>query len=275
MELYKKSRRVYFTNLSPGSYLFRVRSTDGDSKWSPNEKTLRIQILPPWWRTNWAYFIYSALAALGVWGIVAFYHNRQLDKQQRSMEVFERIKEKEMYESKIDFFTKIAHEIRTPLTLIKAPLEKLMRGLTSAPQKEKYLAVMNKNTDRLLDLTNQLLDFRRLEAGAFTLSLEERNINDLATNIWNNFLPLAESKGIKINFEAQRSYSCKVDEEATTKIISNLLDNAIKYCNSVVQVSVTGDENGFATIQVSNDGPLIPADLRKKYLNLFSDQKNR
>jgi len=269
----KKSRRVYFTNLAPGSYLFRVRSTDGDGKWAPNEKTLRIQILPPWWRTNRAYFIYSLLAALGVWGIVAFYHNRQLEKQQRSMEVFERIKEKEMYESKIDFFTKIAHEIRTPLTLIKAPLEKLMRGLTSIPQKEKYLAVMNKNTDRLLDLTNQLLDFRRLEAGAFALSLEERNINDLTKGIWNNFIPLAESKRIQMNFEAERAYSCKIDEEATTKIISNLLDNAIKYCNSMVQLSITTQENGLATIQISNDGPLIPADLRKKIFEPFFRSK--
>lgn len=269
----KKSRRVYFTNLSPGSYLFRVRSTDGNGEWSPNEKTLLIKILPPWWRTSLAYIIYALLAALGVYGIVRFYHNRQLEKQQRSMELFERIKEKETYESKIDFFTKIAHEIRTPLTLIKAPLEKLMRGLASPAQKDKYLAVMNKNTERLLDLTNQLLDFRRVEAGAFALSLEEKNINDLIKNIWNNFHPLAESRGIKMDFTAQGVYSCKIDEEATTKIVSNLLDNAVKYCQHIVTLSITGDGNGFVTIQISNDGPLIPVDLRNKIFQPFFRSK--
>lgn len=269
----KKSRRVYFTNLSPGSYLFRVRSTDGNGEWSANEKTLLIKILPPWWRTQSAYLIYALLAALGIYGIVRFYHNRQSEKQQRNMELFERIKEKETYESKIDFFTKIAHEIRTPLTLIKAPLEKLMRGLASTDQKEKYLAVMNKNTDRLLNLTNQLLDFRRVEAGAFALSMEPKNINNLVKNIWNNFHPLAESKGIKMEFTAHGVYTCKIDEEATTKVVSNLLDNAVKYCRHIVVVSIGHEANGFVTIQISNDGPLIPADLRDKVFQPFFRSK--
>lgn len=269
----KTNRRVYFTNLSPGTYQFKVRSTNDNGEWSANEKTLLIKILPPWWRTNWAYLIYALLAALGIYGIVRFYHNRQSEKQQRSMELFERIKEKETYESKIDFFTKIAHEIRTPLTLIKAPLEKLMRGLASASQKEKYLAVMNKNTDRLLDLTNQLLDFRRVEAGAFALSMETKNINDLVKSIWNNFQPLAESKGIKMELTAQGVYTCKIDEEATTKIVSNLLDNAVKYCQHIVRVSIAHEGNGFVTIQISNDGPLIPADLRDKIFQPFFRSK--
>lgn len=269
----KKSRRVYFTNLSPGSYLFRVRTTDGNGKWSPNGKTLVIQILPPWWRTGWAYLAYSLLATISIYTIISFYHNRQLEKQQRSMELFERVKEKEMYESKIDFFTKIAHEIRTPLTLIKAPLEKLMRGLASPSQKDKYLAVMNKNTDRLLNLTNQLLDFRRVESGSFTLSLEEKNINDLVKNIWGNFLPLAESKGVSMSITTPHEYSCKIDEEATTKIISNLLDNAIKYCQRRVALSIMNDQNGFAAIELMNDGPLIPADLRNRIFQPFFRSK--
>jgi len=103
--------------------------------------------------------------------------------------------------------------------------------------------------------------------------MEEKNINDLVKSIWNNFHPLAESRGIKMGFTTQGIYSCKIDEEATTKIVSNLLDNAIKYCQHIVTVSITGDGNGFVTIQISNDGPLVPADLRNKIFQPFFRSK--
>ncbi|MCH5597130.1 sensor histidine kinase [Niabella ginsengisoli] len=194
------------------------------------------------------------LAIFIVYVVIMYYHERQLGKQQRTMELFERSKEKEMFNSKIDFFTNIAHEIRTPLTLIKAPMEKLMRNLVLSPQNEKYLLVMNKNTERLMDLTNQLLDFRRVEAGSFVLTLEEKDINSLIKIIWGNFYPLAESKKIKMEITEEKIFRCKIDEEATTKIISNLLDNAIKYCQRLVALSILKTENGFVSIVISNDG---------------------
>lgn len=270
----KTNRRVYFTNLSPGSYHFKVKCSDGDGYWYPNEKTLFIEILPPWWRTRWAYAVYALCVALGIYGIVIFYHQRHSEKQQRKMELFERIKEKEIYEAKIDFFTKIAHEIRTPLTLIKAPLEKLMRRPAPDRQQEKYLKVMNKNTDRLLNLTSQLLDFRRVEAGAFVLSLEKRNVNEIVKSILNNFIPLAENKSIRLDLSAEGNYYCKLDEEATTKIISNLVDNAIKYCHQTVNISIYSSESHFVNIQVANDGPLVPGEVRDKiFLPFFRSKK--
>lgn len=265
----KTNRTVYFTNLSPGTYRFVVKSTDSNGNWPPNEKSIVIKILPPWWLSKWAYAVYTALLIAIVYLVINFYHNRQKEKQKAQMALFERKKEKEMYESKIDFFTKIAHEIRTPLTLIKAPLEKLMRNLTQSPQNEKYLMVMSKNTERLLDLTTQLLDFRRVEAGAFTLTLEEKNINDLLKSIWNNFYPLAENKKVQTDMMEEGSYQCKIDEEAVIKIISNLLDNAIKYCHQKVTMSVADGGDGFVEIAVSNDGPLIPDGLRNKIFEPF------
>jgi ligand-binding sensor domain-containing protein/signal transduction histidine kinase len=265
----KTNRTVYFTNLSPGTYRFVVKSNDSNGNWPPNEKSIIIKILPPWWLSKWAYAVYTAFLIAIVYLVINFYHNRQKEKQKAQMALFEREKEKETYESKIDFFTKIAHEIRTPLTLIKAPLEKLMRNLTQSPQNEKYLMVMSKNTERLLDLTTQLLDFRRVEAGAFTLTLEEKNINDLLKGIWNNFYPLAENKKVQTDMMEEGSYQCKIDEEAVTKIISNLLDNAIKYCHHKVSMSVSDAGDGFVEIAVSNDGPLIPDSLRDKIFEPF------
>ncbi|WP_346239206.1 ligand-binding sensor domain-containing protein [Niabella insulamsoli] len=273
----KSNRRIYFTNLSPGNYQFVVKSTDNNGNWSPNEKALSIKILPPWWLSRWAYLSYALLAILVIYMAIIFYHNRQLDKQQRRMEAFERSKEKEMYESKIDFFTHIAHEIKTPLTLIKAPMEKLIKQLVLSKQHEKYLLVMNKNTDRLIDLTHQLLDFRRVEAGAFTINLEKKDVNALVKAIWANFQPLAESKNVRLILKEAQVFFCRIDEEATIKIINNLLDNAIKYGQSLIITSLTHDEDGFVKITISSNGPLIADEMKEKIFQPFfrSRQTNK
>src|SRR5690606_1601062 len=105
------------------------------------------------------------------------------------------------------------------------------------------------------------------EAGAFSLTFEEKNINDLIKSILSNFHPLTEAKKIQLHLAEDRNYYCKIDEEATIKIVSNLLDNAVKYCHYKITVSIADAGDGFGEISVSNDGPLIPADLRD---NIFA-----
>ena len=269
----KTNRRVYFTDLSPGKYKFLIRSTDNNGKWANNERALFIEILPPWWKSNWAYVVYTVLILLIIYGIILFYHNRQLEKQRRRMDAFERAKEKEMYETKIDFFTQVAHEIRTPLTLIKAPMEKLIKNIHQTPQSEKYLLVMNKNTERLLDLTNQLLDFRKIESGNVLLNKKEIDIVSLIKNISINFQPLAESKNILIKMSAPATLIYQCDEEALIKIISNLLDNAIKYGHSLVHININKEEE--IKINIANDGVLIPTDLMEKIFDPFFRLKDK
>lgn len=272
----KTNRRVYFTNLSPGTYRFAVKSTDSNGNWAMNQKTLVIKILPPWWFSNLAYTVYILMGILAINTVIRFYHNRQKEKQKVQMTVFERAKEKETYESKIDFFTKIAHEIRTPLTLIKAPMEKIMNNIGQVPQVEKYLLVMDKNTKRLLDLTNQLLDFRKVESGGFSLYKSNVNIPELFQAIHASFIPLAERK--KINFgllvSSENIYGY-IDEEATTKIISNLFDNAIKYSKSFVKAAISCSPAGQeAIIIISNDGHEIPEDLQDSIFEPFFRSPN-
>ncbi|WP_460686447.1 ligand-binding sensor domain-containing protein [Niabella aquatica] len=267
----KTNRRVYFTNLSPGTYRFIVKSTDSNGNWANNEKMLAIKILPPWWFSDLAYIFYILTGILAVYAVTRFYHRRQQEKQKIKMAVFERAKEKEMYESKIDFFTKIAHEIRTPLTLIKAPMEKIMNNISQVPRVEKYLLVMDKNTRRLLDLTNQLLDFRKIESGEFSLHKDHINISELFQSIYASFIPLAEHK--KIHFELHipdKNIVGNIDEEATTKILSNLFDNAIKYSQSFVKAAISyASDSKYVIITISNDGQEIPEDLREKIFEPF------
>ena len=272
----KTNRRVYFTNLSPGHYRFLVKSTDSNGNWSANQQTMDIEILPPWWLSKLAYTIYVLLILLVIYTIIWFYHNRQREKQKVQMTIFERAKEREIYESKIDFFTKIAHEIRTPLTLIKAPMEKIMSKIAQVPQVEKHLLVMDKNTRRLLDLTNQLLDFRKVESGEFSLHKENINISELFQTIHTGFLPLTEQKKIAFKIQSpSHDVFGFIDEEATTKIISNLLDNAIKYSKSFVEADLHYDaENTMAIVTVSNDGLEIPAHLREQIFEPFFRSPN-
>lgn len=267
----KTNRRVYFTNLSPGTYRFIVKSTDSNGNWANNKKILAIKILPPWWFSNLAYSLYVLIGILAIYAIIRVYHSRQQEKQKIRMAVFERAKEKEMYESKIDFFTKIAHEIRTPLTLIKAPMEKIMNNISQVPRVEKYLLVMDKNTNRLLELTNQLLDFRKIESGEFSLHKDHINISELFQNIYASFIPLAEHKKIKFElYIPDKNIPGYIDEEATTKILSNLFDNAIKYSRSFVKAVISRSSvSKEVIITISNDGQEIPEDLQDKIFEPF------
>ena len=122
------------------------------------------------------------------------YHNRHLEKNRRKIELLEHEKERELYQAKIEFFTNVAHEIRTPLTLIKAPMEKLIKTALDLPGVNGYLKMMEKNTNRLVDLTNELLDFRKTEVKGFSLDFVNVDITELLEDIYTNFQTIAEQK---------------------------------------------------------------------------------
>ena len=134
---------------------------------------MKIHILPPFYLSGWAYFIYLLLGILSVVGIIYYFRKRNEQKHQQAMEKFEREKERELYTAKIDFFTNVAHEIRTPLTLIKSPLENVLVSPNVSADIRDDLEIMNLNTTRLLDLVNQLLDFRKTETRGFQLNFVE------------------------------------------------------------------------------------------------------
>ena len=128
------------------------------------------------------------------------------------------MKKEEIYKAKIEFFTSIAHEIRTPITLIKAPLDYILSSHPDEREIQENLMTMERNTDRLLVLVNQLLDFRKIESKAFTLSLKVKNINVLVTNTYNRFVPTAKQKHLEMTLECpQHAVMASVDEEAITK----------------------------------------------------------
>ena len=195
------NRKTYFTGLPAGTYTFKVKAANSKGAWSRQETKLTIEILPPWWASVWAYAAYGLLGAVLIYFAIRNYHRRVEEKNRRKIELLESAKEKEIFQAKIEFFTNVAHEIRTPLTLIKGPLEKVIKKAQDIPELNNSLKIMDKNTNRLIHLTNQLLDFRQTEIKGFSLNFVKANISELLEETYVSFKPLAEQKNISFTIK--------------------------------------------------------------------------
>jgi ligand-binding sensor domain-containing protein/signal transduction histidine kinase/DNA-binding response OmpR family regulator len=268
----KRNRKVYYTKMPPGNYQFKVRGSNSSGIWNTKEASIEIFISPPFWASVWAYMLYVACTLVLAYVLIKSYLNRVDEKHRRKFEILDMEKEREIYHSKIEFFTNIAHEIRTPLTLIKMPLDKMMKKKTSDAEIHYNLKTMEKNTNRLIDLTNQLLDFRNTEMDKFRLNFIKTDISDLIRETYSSFQLAAEEKNIDCKLElpgiALQAY---VDPEALKKILSNLFNNAIKYAESrvVIRLKNFNSEDKLFTIVISNDGFIIPYDFKEKIFEPF------
>ena len=268
----KANRKVYFTKLPPGTYTFHVRGSNSSGVWNENQASFVIDILPPFWASTWAWVLYSLLVISLVWFGIRYYVIRTSEKNLRRIELLEMEKEREIYHAKIEFFTNVAHEIRTPLTLIKMPLDKLMKNANQQADAKENLRTMERNTNRLIDLTNQLLDFRKTETDKFSLSFVKTDISDLIRETFSNFQPAAEEKDIQFRLELPRlSLQAFVDPEAVKKMLTNLINNAVKYAEHkvLVQLLPFSSEDKVFCIEIRNDGYLIPYDQKEKIFQPF------
>ncbi len=266
------NRKVFFTRLPAGDYVFRVKAANSSGLWNDKETRLYIRVLPPFWKSPPAYVLY-ALVLLGAGYLISrAYHNRMKEKARRRAEHFEHEKEKEVYQAKIEFFTHVAHEIRTPLTLIKGPMEKVIRKAEQVPQIKNYLKIMERNTDRLLALTGQLLDFRKTETKGYSLNFVRADIALLLRETIQRFSPAAEERGVTIELAlpASRFYAY-LDIEAIHKVFSNLIGNAVKYADRKILVTlvVSGEKDNHFSIVIKNDGALVPMELKEKIFEVF------
>lgn len=262
--------RVYFTKLSPGHYTFKVKAANLSGIWNDAPATLSITILPPWWRSPAAWILYGLLAAgCIVWiCILTARHNRA--KIQKKIKAFENEKEKELYQAKIDFFINIAHEIRTPLTLIKSPLDKVIQDVKLSSSTKNYLTIMEKNANRLLDLVNQLLDFRKTEIEGYKLNFMHTDIIAWIQETYERFHDTAEQASLQMVIEKNaQSFYAFIDKEACTKILSNLLSNAIKYAKSQIIIRFKEDGGDRFTIDIMNDGRPIAEEIKEKIFEPF------
>ena len=257
-----------YTNLPPGEYLFEVRGSNNDRQWNENTTTLKVVITPPWWRSTFAYFVY-VLMLLGWIGWMAWRWNLRVKrKYKRRMEKYQTAKEQEVYKSKISFFINLVHEIRTPLSLIRLPLEKLLEKEHEGKDL-KYLSVIDKNVNYLLGITNELLDFQKMESGTLHLNLKKSDIKELVSDVYNQFTSPAELKGIDLQLTVpEQELVSMVDRDKLSKILVNLMGNAIKYAHARIDLKLLVTDGGYE-IQVNDDGPGIPNEQKQKIFEAF------
>lgn len=268
--------RIGFDNLPAGEYLLRVRIKNSKGEWDAREYSLKVVVKPHPLLSFWAKLFYLLCACAMAYFTVRRLHRRNRRKRKQAMDKLEQEKEMELYESKINFFTHVAHEIRTPLTLIKGPLEHIIKQeRVKDAQTKEDLHIMSRNTERLNELINQLLDFRKAERDGLKLNFEHCDIPQLVDKTYRRFLPLIREKNIDATLSVcDAGLMAYVDQECFTKIISNLLGNAVKYCASRISILIESAPDNTFSVIISNDGNIISKNLRSRIFEPFFRVEN-
>ena len=231
-------RQATYTNLDPGNYTFKVRASS-DNRWNNNNALkLQISVLPPFWKTPLAYFLYAVALVL----FILYIRKRGVDKLKLQFAIEkEREEARRMHEldlMKIKFFTNVSHEFRTPLSLILAPVDKILKQIKE-PEIQRQLLLVNRNARRLLNLVNQLLDFRKMEYQELKLYRKTNDVIKFIKELCYSFTDVADQKQINFVFdtEAEELYT-SFDHDKLERIMFNLLSNAYKFTPPGGQVSV-------------------------------------
>jgi len=265
-------RVVNFANLSPGKYRFKVKAANNDGIWGSTVRSLDIEVLPPWWRTWWAYSIEGLLLISLLAIFINFMRNRAILKRNLYLEQLNHSRQQELYQMKLDFFTNISHEIRTPLTLIIGPLEKLMAAENQGGA-AKQLGLIRHNADRLMKLVTELLDFRKAEEGHLRIHFAREDLVPFCQDICRSFEGLAIEKNIGFQFQASHeAMPLYFQKDQLEKVIFNLLSNAFKFTPAGEEVSLQINdsvEDNQVEITVWNTGNYIPEAVQGKLFDSF------
>ncbi|MFY0650673.1 MAG: response regulator [Cyclobacteriaceae bacterium] len=223
-------RSINITYLPIGYHELWLQSSSNNEHWGSEYSVLGFTVLPPIWRTWYAYLFYFLLLIVLLYLYFRFSFQWAQMKSSLQMEHFQREKEHELHETKLRFFTDVSHELRTPLTLILAPIENLLKQAKTSDRFRRQLEMIQRNGDRMIQLINQLLDLRKLETGNEKLMIAEGNILAFIKEICLAFDGIAESKGIEVNVSSAQDYvPCWYDRDKLEIVFYNLLSNAFKY----------------------------------------------
>jgi signal transduction histidine kinase/ligand-binding sensor domain-containing protein/DNA-binding response OmpR family regulator len=274
-------RKATFTNLNPGDYVFRVRVADNEGDWNQDSVQLTIHVLPPFWKSPLAYVLYALFIAgillLARWILLERARlNFQMEQDRRHARQMH-----ELDEMKIRFFTNVSHEFRTPLTLVISPLEQLIKKDGDPGQQRQFLLIY-RNAKRLLNLVNQLLDFRKMEVQGLRLHPTRQDIVAFSREIFHSFSDLSEKKHIEFTFESNvAELETVFDQDKLERILFNLLSNAFKFTPEQGRVAVSlqlpdqsvlpveNSDDRWLTIRVADTGIGIAPAQREKIFERF------
>lgn len=244
---------VTYSHVPPGSYTFLIRQADGSSVTS-----LKVEILPPWYMTIWAYLCYALAIALTLWLFIRWNRKSMRKKYEERMEQYKTEQEKLAFQSKISFFIDLVHEIRTPLSLISLPLQLLEKNPT-AEESKQYISIMHKNVDYLFGVTNHLLDFQKMESGKIELKFSDRDVNSIVQDMYDQFAGYDKLRQMALTLQMpDEIIATSLDEDMIKKVLMNLLSNAQKYAKASITLRLERIDGDSLRISVIDDGNGVP-----------------
>ncbi len=266
-----KNRIASYPNVPHGKYRFRVQAIDEANASLTSERVLDIEVLPPWWLTWWAKVFYVLLALFVIYlsiRAILFYM-----RVRNEMYVEQRVSE-----MKIKFFTNISHELRTPLTLIMGPIQELRQKQNLTEKGEQYVSMIEKNANQMLQLVNQILDFRKIQNGKMVLHVSQLSLNALIDSFHKEFSVLSEENEISFTFHlADEEIRLWADKEKLEIVIRNLLSNAFKFTQAGGSIFVTTgitDDREKCFIRVEDTGVGIPQNKKSEIFERFFQGEN-
>ena len=269
-----ENNQTTYTNLSPGKYLFKVKCTNKDNVWNEQPTELRLVVLPPWYTSWFAILAYIFVLSGLIYAFFYFYNKRLQWKKELEISEYKVKTEHELTEKKLAFFTNISHDLKTPLTLISAPVNDLLEAKNLKAEQHKKLEVIDRNSKRLYKLINDLIEFRKITQNQLPLKTRELDLRETFENIYEAFQIECDKKDIDFRFEYRVDKLVWVDQRKIEKIIWNLLSNSVKFTGNGGKIWLTVaveilDKGGHLNLKIGDTGKGFTSEEKQHIFDRF------
>ncbi len=260
---------IFYYNVPAGTYTLKTKALNGIGAEEIVHSDLTITVAQRFYKSTVAILLYVFVLVSIIVGIFLFYYRRAIIREKREHEIYKQQKEEELFQQKLSFFSSVVHEIKTPLTVIRTPLQNIMASERLDPSLLEELATIGNGTEYLDRLVRELLDFIRIEKHGYQLNRRMLDLVERIGFLCSNFAETVKSRNLKLSFNSNpESIYIEADESAIDKILNNLLHNAVKYAETYIRVTVVR-KTGAAVVEISNDGPAIPFERRSEIFKPF------
>jgi len=280
---------VLFENLNPGRYTLQVKASNNSGIWNPSVKALKIRIKPPWYRTGLAYFLYVIVLGLILLLYARLIQYREKEKQKVLLERSEKEKIMALNKVRLQFFTGIAHDFKTPLALILSPIEQLQNYHSNDDKFERLIGIVSRNARRLNFLIAELMTFRKLEIGELKLNKQQVDVAEFLQGIASEFAPILKRRGIQLETQINgQQHVVSIDQDKMERVFYNLIDNACKYTpkGGIIRISCGSgntegsqysmDQEGVYQVIVFNSGsPFTQEELVKVFERFYQGNDHK
>ena len=269
-----ENNRIFYSNIPAGSYRLQVKGVNSNGIWNDRHPAVEITVAQRFYKSTPAILLYVLLLIVASILVSHYFYRKAVKRERQRQNEYKRAREIELFNEKMAFFSNIVHEIKTPLTLIRTPLQNILASGECGGEVREDLMVINNNTEYLSQLVKELLDFVKIECHGYMLNCGNLDLIEKIGFLCFNFAETAKSNNLRLTFRhEEEQLSILADEPGLNKILNNLLHNALKYAESYIEVEARS-EGGNAVVSIRNDGPIIPKEHRSRIFEPFVQYGN-